>query len=721
MLTRQQLMEGNLRGARDLVTPLTAANLKRATSVGSSYASPPANYGGRNRYVYDAHYESPAQEPYRALHAQASSPTMGRDFQNHWRGFSETVLPERPSTALERTNSPIMAQGRIPTKAADPRWTNTLKGSRSYDSLGNGALRGPGGRDAMHKGSPDPTLEPLVEDDGPNQDPDPPSSGRSTSSWADSQDGSWIYRSPSRTEEIREQMSSLKGRISSLRERAREDSLRRQSMHSLREPSPFNNATVNAPEFFYTSSPAYGSPVLDTRAGVGTTSQNNSPATPQSAQGLWTQGHVATGSRNAFAEQAERVQEQGGGSDGNPTQTGPQKHERQNDLDRNASLRPDHKRTPSGTAIVQSSKHRYSHHQYNHSRDNSASNEYGNTNGRHESEEIGVAHDGSSQYDDSESEAGASLYEDAESDPQPHVVAHEDREDAFDYEHFFLHSAMGALGRGARRGSNSSEDSVSSVETARGPTAPRVEDGDGDDEHDDGKCMFPPGTPETPEKLREIERNMHKRTYSDESVSSLATFATATEGFDSPPTSKRSSVMDWPIRPAEKTTRPDSAPHSTSNSRPGTATSRPATAIPVKAPLALNDSSSERADSGVGLNGGNDATKRRPAPRSLTHKPSISGSNAATTANGMLSPPMSPQTMISQDPVTVAVNALLAPVGRPLGLKDKAVLFGLVDSLRKALQRLQEVEEGAVESRGLRRRIDEARRVLDGEGRVGRS
>jgi hypothetical protein len=39
---RLNLMEGNLRGARDLVTPLTAANLKRATSLGSSAALQPA-------------------------------------------------------------------------------------------------------------------------------------------------------------------------------------------------------------------------------------------------------------------------------------------------------------------------------------------------------------------------------------------------------------------------------------------------------------------------------------------------------------------------------------------------------------------------------------------------------------------------------------------------------------------------------------------------------
>ena len=139
-------MEGNLRGARDLVAPLTAANLRRATSVGT-YAPPPASFGGRNRYVQDAYHHDAAGQPYRTLQTQASSPTMARDFQGHWRGFSETELPERTYTALDDRSSPIIAQGYIPTKAHDPSWTKTLKGSRSHDSLGHLALRRPGSRD----------------------------------------------------------------------------------------------------------------------------------------------------------------------------------------------------------------------------------------------------------------------------------------------------------------------------------------------------------------------------------------------------------------------------------------------------------------------------------------------------------------------------------------------------------------------------------------------
>ena len=113
-------------------------------------------------------------------------------------------------------------------------------------------------------------------------------------------------------------------------------------------------------------------------------------------------------------------------------------------------------------------------------------------------DEIGVAHDGSSQYGD-QSETGASVYEDAISGAPPSVVAHEDREDAFDYEHFFLHSAMGTYSGHRRRHSSSSTDTATSTETARGPTANRADDSGSDDEYDDEQDDYMPATPETPE------------------------------------------------------------------------------------------------------------------------------------------------------------------------------------------------------------------------------
>lgn len=686
-------MEGNLRGARDLVAPLTAANLRRATSV-ASYVPPTANFGGRNRYVQDGYHCDAVGQPYRTLHAQASTPTMGRDYQGHWRGFSETELPERQYTALDGTGSPIIAEGFIPTKANDPLWTKTLKGSRSYDSLGNLAFRRPGSRDPFYsKNSPDPNLEPLVEDD----DPIYAEPTRRTSTQADSRDGSIGYRGASTPDDLHEQMSSLKGRISALKERARKDSIRRQSMQNLRDPSPLNNATVNAPEFFYASSPTYGSPVLDTKAGVGYTTQRGNLDRQQSYETVWEPSPVTTpivtGSRNAFAQQAQRMLQQERKSDGSLESTG-QLNGRRQDSQPVSS----HRRTPSGTAVIQSSKHRYSHHQLYHVRDMQGVYGADEPLPQDDGTEIGTAHDGSSRYgDDEDSQAGTSVYEEAQEESHQAVVAHEDRDDAFDYEHFFLHSAMAYYSDDTRRWSTSSEESVDSVSTARGPTAV-AEDFDDDGRFDAESENYPPGTPQTPDKLKEIERNLHRRTLSDESVSTMATFATATEGRGTPEitTSRPSDVTPSPISPSDDSARPN-------------------TAVPIQQPqIARSDSSSERADSGVSLSGSQNPSKRAHTIVS-THKPSLSSSAMTNTT---LSPPLSPCGIVSQDPATVAVNALLSPSGRQLGLRDKALLFGLVESLKKVCQSLQENNETSHDSRILRRRLDDARRVLAGSGEV---
>ena len=74
----------------------------------------------------------------------------------------------------------------------------------------------------------------------------------------------------------------------------------------------------------------------------------------------------------------------------------------------------------------------------------------------------------------------------------------------------------------------------------------------------------------------------------------------------------------------------------------------------------------------------------------------------------------SPTTAL-QDPATLMVNALLDPMGKQLGLKDKALLFGLVENLRRVCQGLQEADEGQYEGRMFQRRLDDAKRALGGE------
>ena len=121
--------------------------------------------------------------------------------------------------------------------------------------------------------------------------------------------------------------------------------------------------------------------------------------------------------------------------------------------------------------------------------------------------------------DESESESrslsGQTEYFEAE------TVAHEDRADAFDYEHFFLHSAMGSYSRDRRRDSFSSDDSV---ETTRPASPLRQSNGE------TGTGSNSPG--DEVQSPRDSAVGLHRRSQSVESFSSTATFETAAEDYN---------------------------------------------------------------------------------------------------------------------------------------------------------------------------------------------
>lgn len=95
-------------------------------------------------------------------------------------------------------------------------------------------------------------------------------------------------------------------------------------------------------------------------------------------------------------------------------------------------------------------------------------------------------------YDDDDQ---SDVFEDFPSGTAPEATPHEEREDAFDYENFYLHSALGTFSRNKIR--RNSYGSTGSTETTRPARDQR------------------PGT--------------HNRNASSDSVSTFATFATATE------------------------------------------------------------------------------------------------------------------------------------------------------------------------------------------------
>ncbi|KAM0722841.1 hypothetical protein Q7P37_001039 [Cladosporium fusiforme] len=660
---RLNLMEGNLRGARDLVQPLTTANLKRATSLGSSN-QPTVGYGGK-RFLMDGYTNT---RPARTLHLQVSTPALGREYQQgHGRTHSDLALPERPHTALARGDM-FGRKGRIPVRPSNSSWTD-LRGSRSFESLGGSEVYDNAPQSARESpavmGTPDPDLGPLPEESASQVAPsvrerevenDHDINRDSIYTESAFEYGLGITRSPSTTEGLREQMSSLKGRISSLRDRAKEDSIRRQSYH-LRDSSPLNNAEYQAPDMWYagaTDSPMESKP--HEQGGM-----EHSPSKNLQGGAPWGSLPLKTGSRNAFAEIAAKQQ--------------------------NGSL----------TLRERRMQHRDSHHghRYTGSRDMPGSFNIGDNEIR---SDVGVT-PGAESYQHSASDAptlstpdnpseyfpdfddNESVYEDAEPDLPSSVVPHEQREDAFDYEHFFLHSAMARYQQSSSP-VDSDMESVSSVSTAKGPTATPKAPGPPQED------MYPPATPETPEQLREIERKIaHSRSQSLESVSTTASFATAAERVEN----GRASPT-----PNNSSSNNTSKPNSRRSSR--AATSRPPSTDPThsRAPSTTFSATT--------------ANRRTPSEVLPNRRTSTLRRSQALTSPLLSSAPV-------QDPTAIAVHALLDPQGRCMGLKDKALVFGVVESLRRVCERLQE-GEGDGEDAGVdewRRRLDGCRRVLEEE------
>ena len=715
---RLNLMEGNLRGARDLVAPLTAANLRRATSLGSAnhspaYSSASGGSAVRTRAVFNAHHYEPnasrQQTPLRPLTSQASSPTLARDSRlsmNPSSGAKDVNLPERPHTALERAtsnggvgraNSAIgvrSGHGRIPVRPSEPSSWAGLRSTRSHDSLGSSGINGDSRASLLQKRAADLTLGPLQEDDGTSITPSSRGHGVTSPSqrMRSPQDvseretyGLGITRPASRqTEDLREQMSSLKGKISTLRERAREDSLRRRSEMSLRTSSPFSNASpdAGAPEYYF-------SPTQEQ-------AESEGKGTPTNEQkDWWAHAEPMVQIGNAFTAQERSM--------GGVSNTAAQSQERQIGVGPEmADLRtPQHRRTQSGRVVLQPATSRYEHHRPTHAAN--ASLQLPNleqqfafpSSGSEDSRFISPLPTGESDTPDyfhevSSEDETASVYEDAEAQ-QPPVVPHEERSDAFDYEEFLYHSAMKRYTtRDALAEERDDSRSASSVGTLTARAAPQAssseeEHTDGDDEQDAAELwepesgIYPPATPQTPERLREIERKMrlHKRTLSADTVD---TYATADEG-----------EADWPI---SSTT--DARSVSPSRTQPR---SRPQTAIDRSTSNGhkRGDSGSERADSGIGLG----QRSRRPS-----FKMGI---------NGLVSPPMSHKELSLHDPVTLALQSLMSGTAKGLGglgLKDRALVFGVVEQLRGVIAGLAEREEIGWEAR---RRIERVGKVLRGE------
>ncbi|KAL9104258.1 MAG: hypothetical protein Q9163_000754 [Psora crenata] len=477
-------MEGNLNRARSTLS-------SRPSSSMSSFADrePVSLYGIHKEYRKHGRFPP-------LKHRQASSSQM-EDHQGHARVVSETSVP----SSLQTSQPPGHSAGQDVGPSGNSESANAASKERTFEPARNWfwnglsrttslANRHNNGLEPLNEDGPAPHSfeQPGISEEDEYEDVESRRAYHekqiSTLSVADAGNSSarGLTRAKSTTQmrDLREQMSDLKGKITTLKQRAKEDSLKRRSLQSLRTPSPLNAAQQDYsgvplaevqnkgtgldlrkmaeaspnrqlaidpnPRALADVAPTSVTPIGDDSTGEGArdnlgTDLTNEPIDTLHATPVAVVSEAATAgaTRDTFNDES------------------------------NDGLPPDEialPKEPDPSPII--------------------SGELGQ-----QLEMVGEAPEVEDSVDGDQDQH------------EPVGERHEDRPDAFDYEHFFLHSSMGHYGRNR----SSTHSSNLSIETER--PAPNM----GDDTEDD-----PLGK--------------HGRQDSTGSVSSIATFATATEGRD---------------------------------------------------------------------------------------------------------------------------------------------------------------------------------------------
>ncbi|KAK4189716.1 hypothetical protein QBC35DRAFT_126729 [Podospora australis] len=643
-----------------------------------------------------------------------------------------------------RMSSDIAMRNGLPYRVAVPRsqsalgaaggYRQPLVGSRSADQIRE-ELDEEHGRPTYNIPQANESgLQPLTEDEvaqleGPDRDSHAarieaflsPTSG---SFGSDSSRRNSMQRSTSAAQmrDIKDQMKDLKGKISNLREQARADNLKRRSLQSLRTPSPFTHSQI---DHWYAEPPSNRNSV-------------HSTLLPDSGLdgGQWTGEEFGL---DGGAEGRVIPQPRGGDGDGaaNFVSDVVEEHAR---LPEDAVTEPETQLRPvSGTENVDAVE------------DDDDVSDMLTENGDAEGDEFQDADE------DYMSESGESLYHDT----VQHQISHEDREDAFDYEHFFLHSAMGTMSRQrlVRRRSVESYTSEDSAETTRGPARAETSDSD-------------------------FEVSPHRsisRRHSNASISTVETFATAEESRSRKSPISPGDVLyspegtfgDYPKIPAPNTDRKRSRSASTATARRSpfnTGNTHLSAHGTVTSTNLLGDSDissiPEEGSEYEGQQLPHNSGLRRPmsmtAFSSTMYRPSVSSFDSQGTnrsfplvnkprrvnSNGMLTPGDSPdqdlrsisdtlmsetasiceqERAIGQPTEAPRARAASAASALPTNLgtntpepmqallrEDKYLVERLVANLGKCVLGLTENGRASSESRMYRRRIDAARRILEG-------
>lgn len=611
-------MEGNLTRAR--------SSLSQSSMSNGSTPSPPLT------------------RPRTALHEAVTSPVASRHVRNKSDDGLHAAI--NPTSFPQRSASALGAAGgyRKPSSA------------KPGDVSGAGVFRG---NHLVSHYPLDTALEPLSEDDDGSVADSARDSGQYSSS-ATPTFGSFsdkhLTRSASAAQmrEIQDQMQGLKGKISTLKEQARADSLKRRSLQSLRTPSPFTHARwdhgfggASGANDSEPPSPA----LIEAEDGESTPTETVAPKLPlPDTKQVTETAAVQVKEDDTVARDASYPAPEEVGKALSPDFEEHSPHEQedsviakqkeeiveddvQNDSGEGGSGRADSQTLPDGKEA-----------------DSDVS----------EPERGGSPSD----YD---SDAGDSLYHDS----FQHPVSHEDREDAFDYEHFFLHSAMGNL-RHTRRGSTSSTESNESIETARGPD----------------------------------------RRSSIDTTASAESFRTADEGRAS-----RSSISQ------------DETPRASEFGQRGVSHRAQHSAY---SGFRFGSDSAERPDNRPRTN----SVIHRPvsaAPGASMHRPSVSSFESTGTTRsfplvnktklngGVLTPGASPDQSSKQtpEPFPLSDTPLLRSSAFPsavsmLAKEDRALVEGLIAGLGQCVLKLSENSRASTEGRLNLRRLEAARRILEG-------
>ena len=614
-------MEGNLSRARSTLERRPSSSMSAFSNRG---AEPVSLYTlprkGRNPSGF-----SPSK------HRQGNIPMLEENQQGHSRVYSETSVPSTLQTAPngyspEDQNRHLHGEDPAAKERSSEPSRNWFWNGLTRNTSLNHAARNNGLQPLNEDG---PALESFEKNSQTNESKDDETFDLEPTPMTNTSEirspptaGLTRARSTTQMRDLRDQMQDLKGKISTLKQRAKEDNLRRRSLQSLRTPSPFTAA-----EQWYTEQPV-------------------AEAGHSSAQGIG----LEKGPKGPDIEEPHN--EPAPEEPGNVLMATDGDYARPNDdPDTESPLsKPtsqEEESTPRSSQVESITYHR----------------------GPSQSPpERQVIVDETTLVDSDGKED--SLYGDQdyhETSAEPIVERHEDRPDAFDYEHFILHSAMGSYsGVGVRRSSSmrkkrNSDSSASSVETTKPRSLMSEVNGrgtNGDESSSSGS---------------------HVRKVSVESVSTVNTFATATEGKLSV-TSDDDDDDEWtPRQTMAGSWQPEPKKHKVN-----------------------------------GVNGS-------PKARGKKHIALASKAfrNDAKPRGEKLSPAQSPDPLL-----------YIRSIARPdfpessgpvrslqIGDRDRELIERLVGSLAKVCADLHRLgADGAVyEARVCRRKLDVARRMLDGE------